>query len=104
MFNLFFSGISHFIWLIAVGSTLHICEDILAGGGYINLLSPVTKDFGKIMLVSQDHQILFGKIVKNRLSKYILGTESLTDDLAFFWLITMIGTAFFVIGIVLNLM
>lgn len=93
-----------FIWLIAIGSTLHIAEDILAGGGYINLLSPFTKDFGKIMLVSRDHQIKYGKIVKNRLSKYILGTESLTDDLAFFWLITMIGTAFFVMGIGLYLL
>ena len=91
------------ILLIAVGSTFHIAEDLLAGGGYINLLSPVTKDFGKIMLVSRDHQIMFGKIVKKRLSKYVLGTESLPDDLAFFWLITMIGTAFFVIGVALNL-
>lgn len=99
-----FAGISRFIWLIAIGSTFHIAEDILAGGGYINLLSPITKDFGKIMLVSRDHQIKYGKIVKNRLSKYILGTESLPDDLAFFWLITMIGTAFFVIGVGLNLL
>jgi len=96
--------VSRIIFLIAIGSTLHIAEDILAGGGYINLFSPFTKDFGKIMLVSRDHQIVLGKIVKNRASKYILGTESLTDDLAFFWLITMIGSAFFVAGVGLYLL
>lgn len=95
---------SRLIYLVAIGSTCHIAEDLLAGGAEINLLSPFTKDFGKIMLVSKDHQIYLGKIVKNRLSKYILGTESLSDDLAFFWLITMIGTAFFVIGVGLYLL
>ena len=99
----YFTGI-RIIWLIAFGSTLHIAEDILAGGDYINLLSPVTEDFGKIMLVSKDHQIKYGKIVKSRLSKYVLGTESLTDELAFFWLITMMGTLFFVIGVGLYLL
>jgi hypothetical protein len=92
------------IWLIALGSSFHIAEDILAGGGYINLLSPLTRNYGKVMLVSRENQITLGKIVKSRLSKYVLGTESLPDDLAFFWLITMMGTAFFITGVGLYLL
>ena len=95
---------SRLLFIVAIGSTCHIAEDLLAGGAEINLLSPFTTNFGKIMLVSKDHQIALGKIVKSRLSRYFLGTESLPDDLAFFWLITMIGTAFFVIGVGLYLL
>ena len=95
---------SRLIYLVAIGSTCHIAEDLLAGGSEINLLSPLTTDFGKVMLVSKEHQNNLGRFVKNSLTKYILGTESLSDDLAFFWLITMIGTSLFVIGVGLYLL
>ena len=92
------------IWVIFVGSTLHIAEDILAGGGYIELFSPMTRKHGRILLVTRTTQERIGRIVKKHFSKYFLGTGSLSDDLAFFWLITMIGSWLFLIGVGLVLL
>jgi hypothetical protein len=95
---------NRFVWIIFVGSTFHIAEDILAGGGYIELFSPITRKHGRILLVTRGTQEKIGRIVKKRLSKYFLGTESLSDDLAFFWLIVMMGSWLFIIGVGLHLL
>lgn len=91
------------IWLIAIGSTFHIAEDILAGGGYIELLSPLSRKHGRVLIVTRVKQEMIGRIVKKRFSKYFLGTDSLSDHLAFYWLITMIGSWFFILGVGLHL-
>jgi membrane-bound metal-dependent hydrolase YbcI (DUF457 family) len=86
-------------WIMAIGCTFHIAEDFLAGGAYIELLSPISNHYGRIMLISQTTQARIGRLVKNYFNSYVIGTESLSDELAYIWLLTMIGSWLFLAGL-----
>ena len=88
------------LWLIAIGSTFHIAEDIFAGGMYIEFLAPLSRKYGRLMLFTKEHQAKIGGFIKRNFGKSFLGTNSLADELAFYWLIVMIGSWLFVGGLI----
>ena len=84
-------------FLIGLGILFHIIEDIIAGGVHINIFSPFSGP--KIMIISKGTQKKIGKLVKKYFSAYFLGTESLSENLAYYWLITMVGSWLFILGL-----
>lgn len=90
-----------FVWLTAIGSTFHIAEDLLAGGMYVELLTPLSKTTGRVMFLSKAGQARIGRFMKDTMGRHILGTKSLSDELAFFWLVTLVGSWLFIGGVIL---
>ena len=86
------------IGFLAFGSLLHILEDILAGRDPIYFFSPLTHK-GSIRLLSVDQTTAIGGKVRNIIKGSYIGSENIGDELSWLWLLTIIGSWIFVVGI-----
>jgi hypothetical protein len=103
--TLFFIGtllvISYFVPVIGFltfGSFMHILEDILAGRDPIHLFSPVTHK-GSIRLLSLEQTTSIGGRVRNIIKGSYIGSENIGDELSWLWLLTIVGSWIFIMGI-----
>lgn len=93
--------ISYFVPVIgflAFGSFMHILEDILAGRDPIYLFSPITHK-GSIRLLSLDQTTAIGGRVRNIIKGSYIGSENIGDELSWLWLLTIVGSWIFIMGI-----
>ncbi|MHA2176264.1 MAG: metal-dependent hydrolase [Candidatus Hodarchaeales archaeon] len=96
-------GISYFLPVVSFltfGSILHILEDIIAGRDPIFLFSPFTHK-GAIQLMTVEQTTTLGGKVRNIIKGSYIGSENIGDELSWLWFLTILGSWFLVIGILM---
>jgi len=95
--------IAYFIPLLGFltfATVLHIIEDILAGRDPVYLFSPITHR-GSLMLISKENSIQIGAKVRKFIKGAFTGSENIGDELSWFWFLTIVGSWFLIVGIIL---
>jgi hypothetical protein len=93
--------ISYFVPVIGFltfGSFMHLLEDILSGRDPIYLFSPLTHR-GSIRLLSVNQTTAIGGRVRNIIKGSYIGSEIIGDELSWLWLLTIVGSWIFIMGI-----
>ncbi|MFX0092284.1 MAG: metal-dependent hydrolase [Candidatus Hodarchaeota archaeon] len=85
-------------FLISLASFLHICEDVIAGTDPVFFFSPLTRRFG-FTLVNKERSIKLGRIAKRLLDPLFIGTDSIHEELAWFWALVIVGTVVLIAGL-----
>lgn len=96
-------ALSYFIPVVsflAFGSILHISEDIIAGRDPVFLFSPFTHR-GAIQLLTVEQTTNLGGRVRNIIKGSYIGSENIGDELSWLWFLTILGSWFLVIGILM---
>lgn len=82
---------------ITLGILLHLIIDLFAGGEPVYLLSPFSNK-GAFVFINKDQRLRIGQIIETALGDYVLASSKTENDLAWFWLLQLIGTTIGIVG------
>ncbi|MFX1516784.1 MAG: metal-dependent hydrolase [Promethearchaeota archaeon] len=85
---------------LALGSILHIVEDIVSGGNPVYLFSPITHR-GSILILSKEQSIRIGAWFRKIIKGSYTGSENIGDELSWLWFLTILGSWILMIGVFL---
>ena len=88
------------LWFLALGSFLHIIEDIISGGNPVFLFSPFTHR-GGILILTKEQSIKIGAWFRKIIKGSYFGSENIGDELSWLWFLTILGSWILMIAIFL---